>query len=492
MKHIKILIHLIFSSWLFSLGLLATPPYNPHPDDASYDGPYRPQFHFSPKSEWMNDVNALIYQDGVYHMIYQWGKAIRHGGYTTSRDLIHWKDEGVALIPQKTFLPEDAPRNVSGEQVYSGSGVPVEGETARKITGSGKPAIIAIYTGTGTGTCLAWSNDNGATWNDYPGNPVANSTEGAYPRDPCVFWYPEEEKWVMALYEDGTTFYESNDFIAWEKLSNFDFGYECPDVFQLPLDGNSDNMKWVLMDARGSYLVGQFDGTHFTKEQDAVLLQDVGPDFYAAQTFYPYNLPEPRLIQIGWLDHWNGGVGEKGWQRSATFPVELGLVTHDGLMKLTRTPLKAIEKLYTRTVVRENLVLCCPCRDTEDPLKGIESKTFDLTVEFDLSDTEATEIYFQLNNRRLRYDIPNQELIGTEFKGSHTEKGFPLKPDANRILKIRILMDVSSLEIFSADGTFSYSEQYRFLPEDHRVGLGAHDGSVKVRRLEFNEVKSIW
>ena len=173
--------------------LLMTAPthaqYDPHLDGINYTENYRGQYHFSPKSEWMNDVNALMYHDGRYHMIYQWGESIRHGGYATSTDLLHWIDEGVALIPQESFLPSNAVRNVSGAQVYSGSGVVVSGETARKITGSPKQAMVAIYTGTKVGTCLAWSNDGGRSWHDYRANPVANPTKGADPRDPCVFWH---------------------------------------------------------------------------------------------------------------------------------------------------------------------------------------------------------------------------------------------------------------------------------------------------------------
>ena len=138
--------------------------YYPHHDNIDYMEKYRGQYHFSPKSEWMNDINGLVYQGGKYHMIYQWGKAIRHGGYATSHDLLHWNEDGVALIPQKSFLPSDAVRNVSGDQVYSGSAVVVSGQMAKEITGSTKEAIVAIYTGTAVGTCLAWSNDNGITW----------------------------------------------------------------------------------------------------------------------------------------------------------------------------------------------------------------------------------------------------------------------------------------------------------------------------------------
>ena len=142
------------SPW--NIGKAGAAPYDPHTTPSDYKENWRGQFHFSPKNEWMNDINALIYHNGVYHMIYQWGQRKRHGGYATSTDLVHWDDRGVALVPQDTFLPADAVQNVSGAEVYSGSGVLVSGETAKKITGSTKPALVAVYTGTKVGTCLAW------------------------------------------------------------------------------------------------------------------------------------------------------------------------------------------------------------------------------------------------------------------------------------------------------------------------------------------------
>ncbi len=325
--------------------------YYPHDKSIDYREDFRGQYHFSPRSEWMNDINGLVYQGGKYHMIYQWGDKIRHGGYATSPDLLHWKDEGVALIPQESFLPEEAVRNVSGEHVFSGSAVVVEGKTAQKITGSKKEAIVAIYTGTGAGTCLAWSNDVGKTWHDYKGNPVAHHTgeDKAYPRDPCVIWHEASSKYILLLYENGTTFYGSEDLINWEYLSNVDFGFECPDFFELPVDGDENNRKWVLQDANGSYLVGTFDGNAFKKDpKQDTLIMTLGPDFYAGQTFPMGNLPDndPRVIQIAWMDHWNGGVGETIWERNATFPVTLGLVTYKGQQRVTRNPIAEIASLY--------------------------------------------------------------------------------------------------------------------------------------------------
>ena len=454
--------------------------YDPHPPNITYSEDFRGQYHFSPKTEWMNDINGLMYLNGTYHMIYQWGDEIRHGGYATSPDLLHWTDEGVALIPQDSFLPEDAVRNVSGSQVYSGSGVVVSGETAHKITGSTKEAMIAIYTGTEVGTCLAWSNDGGKSWHDYHSNPVANPTDGADPRDPSVFWHEPTSKWILAIYENGTTFYASQDLIEWEFLSNIRFGFECPDIIELPLDDDPKNMKWILQDANGTYLVGHFDGKTFKSEQEE-LIMDVGPDFYAAQTFFRPNLPGGKVLQLAWQDHWNGGIGETPWERNATFPVEVKLVTSDGMMRVSRTPIEAISTLYESTKKWEAQTLQCSCQTPEELLADIQSKKFDLTVEFDLEGATARQIEFRIANKEIRYDIKKQELLG------HS-----LKPNADNKIKIRILADWSQLEVFANNGVYSYSEQFAFTPDDSSVHLYANGGDVKLVSMEFHEIARTW
>ncbi|MCK5441316.1 MAG: glycoside hydrolase family 32 protein [Maribacter sp.] len=451
--------------------------YYPHSDEIDYLEKYRGQFHFSPKSEWMNDINGLVYQGGKYHMIYQWGKKIRHGGYATSQDLLHWKDEGVALIPQKSFLPLEAVRNVSGEQVYSGSAVVVSGKSAQRITGSSKEAIVAIYTGTAEGTCLAWSNDKGKTWHDYANNPVANFTKSADPRDPCVIWHEPTSQWVLALYENGTTFYGSADLINWKFLSNLDFGYECPDIFQLPLDGDANTKKWILQDANGSYLVGDFDGTSFIKDEGQdTLVMDVGPDFYAAQTFPMGNLPDNdiRVIQIAWMDHWNGGVGEKIWERNATFPVSLGLVTYNGQKRVTREPIAEIFSIYKNTKTWKSQSI------NTNLLSEIKSKKFDLTVEVDLAKTTATKFGFKVANKTITYDIRDKTLLSKE-----------LFPNSSNRIKIRILVDWGQLEVFANNGVFSYSEQFAFASERDDIELFA-DGEIKLVSMEFHEVARTW
>ncbi|MHC5140228.1 MAG: glycoside hydrolase family 32 protein [Planctomycetota bacterium] len=456
---------------------LAYGNYDPHPDDINYDERYRPQYHFSPKTEWMNDINGLWYLDGKYHMIYQWGDAIRHGGYATSPDLLHWTDEGVALIPQDSFLPEDAVRNVSGSHVFSGSGVVVKGKTAKKITGSEKEAMVAIYTGTKSGTCLAWSNDAGKSWHDYKENPVANPTDDADPRDPAVFWHEPTSKWILALYEEGTTFYGSEDLIEWKFLSNIDFGFECPDLFELPLDGDKNKMKWILQDANGTYLVGHFDGKTFKPEQKE-LIMDVGPDFYAAQSFFRPNFPNDKVIQIAWNDHWNGGIDEEPYARNATFPVEVNLVTRDGKMRTTRTPIEAISKLYESTKKWDAQKIQW---DSRDLLADVRSKKFELTAEFDLEGATAHDILFKVANKLIDYNLKKQELLGKS-----------LKPNADNKVKIRILVDWSTLEIFADEGVYSYSEQFAFTPDDDSLSLYVNGGDVKLVSMEFHEIARTW
>ncbi|MCK5136723.1 MAG: glycoside hydrolase family 32 protein [Bacteroidales bacterium] len=453
--------------------------FYPHGDSIDYLEDYRGQYHFSPRSEWMNDINGLVYQGGKYHMIYQWGKTIRHGGYATSPDLLHWKDEGVALIPQKSFLPAEAVRNVSGEHVFSGSAVVVSGKTAKQITGSAKEAIVAIYTGTGAGTCLAWSNDSGLTWNDYIDNPVANAIDEAYPRDPCVIWHAASSKWVLLLYENGTTFYASDNLINWTFLSNIDFGFECPDFFQLPLDGNKNNKKWVLQDANGSYLVGNFDGKTFKLDagQDT-LIMTLGPDFYAAQTFPMGSLPDndPRVVQIAWMDHWNGGIGETIWERNATFPVSLGLVTSNDQQRVTRNPIGEITALYEGSETWSSQII----EEGTNLLSECKSKKFDLIAEFDLTNTTASQVGFKIANKTITYDIAERTLM--------TEA---CSPDGANHITIRILVDWGQLELFANDGVYSYSEQFAFTPERDDIELFT-DGAVRLVSMELHELERIW
>ena len=245
---------------------------------ASYDEPYRPQFHYSPAMNWMNDPNGLVFYKGEYHLFYQynpsgntWGNI--SWGHAVSRDLVHWEELGVAI-------PHD-----DEELVFSGS-VVVDKDNTSGFGTPGNPPLVAIYTSASKVCCiqaqsLAYSTDRGRTWTKYEGNPVLDIGSGEF-RDPKVFWYAPDERWIMAVVlavEHKVSFYASENLIDWTHLS--DFGpanavggvWEVPDLFPLPVDGDPNNIKWVLVVninpggiAGGSgaqYFIGDFDGTTF-------------------------------------------------------------------------------------------------------------------------------------------------------------------------------------------------------------------------------------
>lgn len=258
------------------------------------DEQYRPRVHFTPEKNWMNDPNGMVFHKGVYHLYFQhnpqgdrWGNM--SWGHATSTDLLTWTEQPLA-IPQ-TF--DDQGRPI--ESIFSGSVVVDQNNTSGFGDGTNAP-LIAIYTSayepahpTRAGLqaqSLAYSLDDGYTWTKYEGNPVLDRNSANF-RDPKVFWYdgPGGAYWVMVAVEaldHKVVLYKSADLKTWEHLS--DFGpanstggiWECPDLFELPVDGDPDNTKWVMVvnlnpgavggGSGGQYFVGEFDGTTFTSE----------------------------------------------------------------------------------------------------------------------------------------------------------------------------------------------------------------------------------
>lgn len=256
--------------------------------------PYRPLIHFSPEKNWMNDPNGMVYVDGVYHLYFQhnptgdrWGNM--SWGHATSTDLLTWTEQPLA-IPQ-TF--DDQGRAI--ESIFSGSVVVDEDNTSGFGDGQ-TPPLVAIYTSayeqahpTHAGIqaqSLAYSLDGGYTWEKYSGNPVLDRSSANF-RDPKVFWYdtPEGGYWIMVAVEatdHQVVLYRSNDLRQWDYLSTFGPAnsvggiWECPDLFELPVDGDPENTKWVMVvnlnpgavggGSGGQYFVGDFDGTTFTSE----------------------------------------------------------------------------------------------------------------------------------------------------------------------------------------------------------------------------------
>lgn len=275
---------------------------------------YRPSYHFTPLYGWMNDPNGMVYKDGEYHLYFQynpygskWGNM--HWGHAVSRDLIHWEHLDPAIA-----------RDPVGH-IFSGSSVVDKKNTA----GFGKDAIIAIYTNNSVNhdevQCIAYSNDNGRTFTKYEGNPVLTPFDGLKDfRDPKVFWYEKDKCWVMIVSADKETrFYKSKNLKKWDYVSAFGKGlgqqpcqYECPDFFQLPVNGDEKNKKWVMTmninpgcwfgGSATEYFVGDFDGKNFTcPDANEVKWLDWGKDHYATVTF---SNTGSRVLAITWMSNW--------------------------------------------------------------------------------------------------------------------------------------------------------------------------------------------
>ena len=276
---------------------------------------YRPSYHFTPLYGWMNDPNGMVYKDGEYHLYFQynpygskWGNM--HWGHAVSKDLIHWEHLDPAIA-----------RDPVGH-IFSGSSVVDKKNTA----GFGKNAIIAIYTNNSSVNhdevqCIAYSNDNGRTFTKYEGNPVLTPFDGLKDfRDPKVFWYEKGKCWYMIVSADKETrFYKSKNLKKWTYVSAFGKGlgqqpcqYECPDFFQLPVNGDKKKMKWVMTmninpgcwfgGSATEYFVGDFDGKKFTcPDANEVKWLDWGKDHYATVTF---SNTGDRVLGITWMSNW--------------------------------------------------------------------------------------------------------------------------------------------------------------------------------------------
>lgn len=330
--------------------------------DTSNTDYYRPVYHHTPLYGWMNDPNGMVYKDGEYHLYFQynpygskWGNM--HWGHSVSTDLVHWNHLKPAIA-----------RDTLGH-IFSGSTVVDKDNTA----GYGNNAMIALYTSAsdehGQIQCMAYSTDDGRTYTKYEKNPVLVPFDGLKDfRDPKVFWYEPDKKWVMIVSADKEMrFYATQNLKDWEYMSAFGKGYgaqpnqfECPDFIQLPVDGNKNKMKWVMLvninpgcmfgGSATEYFVGDFDGKEFTcdTKPETVKWLDYGKDHYAAVCIS--NTGE-RIISIPWMSNWQyANVTPIRQYRGANgLPRELSLYTKDGQIYVAADVVKEVEALRKDT-----------------------------------------------------------------------------------------------------------------------------------------------
>lgn len=436
--------------------------------EGMYREKYRPQFHFSSRRGWNNDPNGLVYHHGEYHLYYQhnpygWKWGNMHWGHAVSPDLVHWTELPIAIYPFKF-----------GDWVFSGSAVIDRHNTGGFKTGD-EDVIIAAYTSTGRGEAIAFSNDRGRTFTDYQGNPVVK--HGG--RDPKLIWYARGEHWVMAVYDErdgsrGMAFYTSNDLREWTYQSRIDGYYECPEIFELPLDGDKDNTRWVVYAADGAYALGHFDGKTFTTESGKHRF-NWGNCFYASQTYSDIPADDGRRIQIAWG---RSGHGDMPFNQMMNFPVALTLRETDQGVRMFAQPVGEIESLHEKGLVIEDKTL----EANDNPLADLSGDLFHIRAEFELDG--ANEFGLNVRGVPITYNVAEKKIVCSG-------KEAPIAPVDGRIW-LEVLVDRTTIEIFVNTGHVYMP--IAVIPEDENRSLGVFTtgGTTRIRSLEVFPLKSAW
>jgi fructan beta-fructosidase len=496
-----------------------------------YREPFRPQFHFTPERNWMNDPNGLVFHDGEYHLFYQsnpfgdkWGHM--SWGHAVSHDLVHWEHLPLALAEEDHVM------------IFSGSAV-VDGQNTSGFGRNGRPPLVAIYTGHYTTRPLqnqhiAYSTDRGRTWTKHSGNPVLEIGAKDF-RDPKVFWHEPTKRWVMAVSwptERKVRFYNSPDLKRWAHLS--DFGpagstqgiWECPDLFPLLVDGKVKQTSWVLIVNVGSgapaggsgcqYFVGDFDGKQFTLNVDHILMgddrappaaepalwADFGPDFYAAVSWNDLPKRDGRRIWIGWMSNWTyaNDVPTAPWRNAMSIPRELVLRNTAEGTRLIQKPVRELKKLRglhyqfkggtineANAWLERNTIRSGPLElsfELEPGLGGKQGVKLFKAARDELVvgvDRKEDRVYV---DRTRSGDV----TFHPKFSGVHAA---PLAA-RDRAVKLHIFVDSCSIEVFVNDGEQVLTDLV--FPSEHSRAVeffGPTEGA-KISALEVWALKSSW
>lgn len=479
-----------------------------------YREKFRPQYHFSPEEGFINDPNGLVYYDGEYHLFFQYNPFDLHQdpnyvywGHAISTDLLHWQHMPLRLGPDELG------------SLYSGSAV-VDWNNSSGFF-DGKPGLVAFFAYSDWNVReepgLAYSRGRGRSWTKYEGNPVIpNPGVGSHFRDPKVFWYKPTERWIMVLGGGPLRIYSSENLIDWvPECTLTDIESECPDLFELPVDGDADNTKWVLNLAGRFYYIGFFDGHRFTPESDKIIM-NYGPDAYAAQTWSDIPEEDGRRIMVNWMMSWQYAnrldiIPTRPWNGSMSIPHVLTLKKSDQDILLIQNPIEELISLRTRSFTCENIAIApgsyfVPdirgmCLEIEAEFElgtatefGLEIRQSDRTrrhtgVEVKPIEGEKTVIGYDVSAKELYVDRREtgtvyDDLFARVFRG-------PLTPRDNRI-RLHLLIDWSSVETFANDGELVISTLIFPTPFSENVRVFARGGIVELLSMHIHKIKSVW
>lgn len=435
---------------------------------------FRPVYHHTPAYGWMNDPNGMFYKDGLYHLYFQynpygsvWGNM--HWGHSTSTDLMHWKFEGCAIVPD------------AWGAIFSGSCVVDHENTA----GFGKEAVVAFYTSAKSTPwgdiqmqSMAYSLDNGKTFTKYEGNPILTSSEKDF-RDPKVFWYAPGKHWVMILaVGQHMEIYSSVNLKEWKKESEFGAMqgahggvWECPDLVEIPVEGTREK-KWVLIcnlnpggpfgGSAAQYFVGSFDGKKFVNESPTqTKWMDWGKDNYATVTWS--NAPDGRCIALGWMSNWQyaNNVPTRQYRSANTLARDLTLYRERQELYLKSTPSVEVKKARGKKVSIPSFKVS----EKHEIVNLFEEKQGAYEVEIVIQNAGASKIAFCLLNDKgekvsMYYDLNRKQFVMDRSESGTVDfsKDFsavtvaPVNVDKE--LTLRLFVDRSSIEAFGEDGKF--------------------------------------
>jgi len=460
---------------------------------------YRPHRHYTPARNWMNDPNGLVYHQGVYHLFYQynpfgadWGNM--SWGHAVSHDLTHWSELPVAIACTPT------------EQIYSGSVVVDHGNSSR-FGSLESPPLVAVFTSVSPdglqAQSLAYSIDGGYEWEKYGANPVLDRGSREF-RDPKVFSFTTssgEQTWIMVAVEATlrqVVVYSSHDLRDWTFESTIGpFGpdgvvWECPDLFPLPVDGDPERVRWVLLlstnrvgdlvDSSMSYLVGSFDGHTFEVDPAGSWRPvDHGRDFYAAVTFS--DAPQNRRIALGWAGNWQYAAetptGE--WRGVMSSPRELGLVTTpDGFALIQRLPppleapragagvreLPIVAAMPSTTVAGRRYALAVDWRPEPDAT---------LRLEVLAGSRGGVVIAYDARTGRLSLDRRRSGIV--DLHPDFASVGQTTVPLRHGRLAMNVIVDECIVEIFADDGAVTFTDLVFPVGEADLLTVSADAGS---------------
>lgn len=481
---------------------------------STYNEPHRPQIHFSPEAHWMNDPNGMVYNQGVYHLFYQyypggtkWGPM--HWGHATSKDLVRWQHQPIALYPDTLGY------------IFSGSAVVDKNNTSR-FGRNGQQPLVAIFTHHDTAgekakrndfqnQSIAYSLDNGKTWTKYSGNPVLKNPGIVDFRDPKVMWYEPQKKWVMTLAtKDYITFYSSPDLQEWTKESEFGKGigahggvWECPDLFPLTYNGKKSWILIVNLNPGGpnggsatQYFVGDFDGKAFRPYTTETKWLDYGPDEYAGIT---WSNTGDRKIFLGWMSNWLYAqeVPTDKWRSAATVPRDLSLKSVGNNLLVASKPSPELAAIQGKSVSVQKLQI----NKTLSLSQKVGTVSFPCRVDLRLD--QPSDFSIVLSNDLgeqvvIGYDkAANQYFIDRSKSGKiDFNKEFAAKHLAPRFVKggkidMTLVIDISSVELFADDGLTVMTEI--FFPNKPYNQISLQSASnLLINKIDYAPMKSIW